>query len=493
MAWIGIDAGTSVIKSVAFADDGLELAVARRPTTVLHPQEGFSEQRMDEVWQAVVDTVCSVRAQIDEQIRGIASTAQGDGAWLVDERGNPAGNAILWNDGRSAAIVERWRAQGLIERSARISGSVTYPGLPNAIFAWLSANEPDLLERARWLLTCNAWVHSRLTGRFVADLSDASNPFGDVCRGNYSESVLALYGMESYAHLLPPIVRKESACAGLSPEAADRLGLAAGIPVVMAPYDIASTAIGCGAVRAGQSCVILGTTVCTETLVDALDLSSSPAGTTIALDDGLFLRAMPTLTGCEALDWAAYILGADSLGKFGEIAAQAEPGCGGVVFLPYLSPAGERSPFLDPAARGSYHGVSLLTGRAQLARAVYEGLSFVIRECLEAATPMAPDEIHVCGGGARSELWCQTIADVTGSTVTRTADAETGARGAYLFALAATGRIASLGEGVRSLSPAKTTFLPSEQRAGFYASRYAVFRDLRDMARKQWSRTAEER
>ena len=465
--------------------------MARRRTAVLHSQENFSEQRMQEVWQAVMETVIAVRMQIREEVRGIASTAQGDGAWLVDEHGTPVANAILWNDARASAIVEEWRAAGIIKRSFRISGSVTYPGLPNAIFAWLARHDPATLRNARWLLTCNAWIHSQLSGRYVADLSDASNPFSDVHRGEYSSEVLALYGAAEYARLLPPIVRMNGACGTLVRLVADQLGLPHGIPVVLAPYDIVSTAYGCGAARAGQACAILGTTVCTESLVDSLDLSVSPSGTTIALDGGLFLRAMPTLTGCEALDWASSLLGADSLDALGELAAQAEPGSGGVFFLPYLAAAGERSPFLDPAARGSFHGVSLLTGRADLARAVYEGLSYVIRDCLETATHEAPAEIYVCGGGARSDLWCQMISDVSGIKVVRTADAEVGARGACLFALAATGSAPSLVEAA-GLTTARIRFQPSEERHRFYSSQYAIFRDLRNLARAQWHRLAGE-
>lgn len=493
MAWIAVDAGTSVIKSVAFAEDGRELAIARRRTAVLHPRPGFCEQQMDEVWSGVVETVSAVRAQVHEPIHGIATTAQGDGAWLVDKKGAPVANAILWNDGRAAQLVKQWHAQGIVEQSFRISGSVTYPGLPNAIFAWLLQNCSETLGRAGWLLTCNAWVHSRLTGRYVADLSDASNPFSDIRCRQYAPHVLALYGMEQHAGLLPPIVAKECACAPLAREAAAQLNLPDGIPVAMAPYDIVSTAYGSGAVKAGQACVILGTTICTESLVDSIDLAQSPSGTTLALEEGLFLRAMPTLTGCEALDWAASILRVESIEKLGELAAQAEPGSGGVFFLPYLSGSGERAPFLDPAARGSYHNICLQSSPAQLARSVYEGLCFVIRECLKRATQGAPEQIHVCGGGARSNFWCQTIADVTGCEVVRTADAEVGARGAWLYGLVATGNIPSLADGISGLAIAKTAFRPSQPLHSFYSARYDAFRTLRDLAAEQWRRLAEER
>ena len=486
MAWIAIDAGTSVIKAVAFMDDGREAAVARRQAAVLHSRADFSEQEMENVWNAVAEAVRAVASQLGENVRGIVSTAQGDGCWLVDKHGKPTGNAILWNDGRAAEIVGRWHEDGRVERSFRKTCSVTYPGLPNAIFAWLEKEEPEKLHHACWSLTCNGWLHARLTGRFVADLSDASNPFSDVIRGEYSPEVLDIYGAGKYAALLPPVVKRHDTNAPLTEAAAEELSLQAGIPVVIAPYDIVSTAYGSGAALNGQACVILGTTICAEVITESLNVSNAPSGTTIALGDGMYLRAMPTLTGCEALDWTAALLQVEGLVALGEFAAQAEAGSGGVYFLPYLSTAGERSPFLDPAARGSFHGISLLTTRSQIARAVYEGLSFVIRECLETAVQGKLKEVRVCGGGACSDLWCQMIADVTGITVIRSADSEAGARGAYLCALSVTGEIESIAEGISRFARAATTFQPSLQAHRFYTERFMMFCRLRDLAAKQW-------
>lgn len=486
MAWIAIDAGTSVIKAVAFADDGREIAVARQKTEVLRPNAGFSEQSMHDVWAAVVKTVREVLPQLQEPVRGIVSTAQGDGAWLVDAEGQPVGNAILWNDGRAAAEVERFSASGAVEKSFRLSGSVTYPGLPNAIFAWLDEHEPQRIAKAKWSLTCNGWIFAKLTGRYAADLSDASNPFSDVKKRAYADENFSAYGVEKYQSLMPAIALNEDIVAPLQADAARELGVAQGTPCVMAPYDIIATAYGAGASRAGQACVILGTTICAEAITASLDLTGEPAGTTIALHDGLFLRAMPTLTGCEALDWAARLLEVDGLDALGALAATSSPGANGVFFLPYLSPAGERSPFLDPGARGSFHGVTLQTTRADMARAVYEGLSFVIRECLEAASAETLTEVRVCGGGARSDVWCQLIADVTGVAVSRTSDSEVGARGAHLFALAVTQHIESVAHGVEKHVQHAARFLPSQREQVLYRRLYETFLRVREFASSQW-------
>lgn len=493
MAWIAIDAGTSVIKAVVFADDGSECSVARQPTAVLHEQQGWSEQNMHEVWAAVVSTVRRATAAIKEPIRGIVATAQGDGCWLVNDAGEPTGNAILWNDGRASALVEQWRQSGAIEASFRISGSVTYPGLLNAILRWLQENQPERLSGARWALTCNGWLISRMTGRFVADLSEGANPFGDLEARSYSVAALAQYGLTAYASLLPPLVAGKDTVATLTPPAAAALALPAGMPVVMAPYDIVSTAYGSGATQAGQACVILGTTICAEVLRTSINRGAEPMGTSLPLQDDLYLRAMPTLTGCEALQWAADTLGVAGIPALDALAATADQGTNRrLFFLPYLSLAGERAPFLAPEASASLHGLRLSTSRAQIALAVYEGLSFVVRECLQAACEGdLPTDVRVCGGGARSDLWCQMIADVLNVPVTRPLETEVGARGAHLFALVATGEHASITDASGHHLSQGTLFKPAANARKLYDAAYGKFLHLRDEAREQWRATGE--
>lgn len=330
MAWICVDAGTSVIKAVAFDEDGHERALARETSATFSPQAGFAEQDMNAVWFIVLSTIREVSRDLSEAVKGVVITAQGDGCWLVDADGNPTGNAILWNDGRAGPVVDSWRESGVIEQAYRLSGSVAYPGLPNAILRWLEQNQPERIEKARWALTCNGWLFSKLTGAFVADLSDGSNPFSEVMRGSYSPDLFRIYGLEHRAHYMPPIRTGSELIAPLTGAAAAQSELPPGTPVIMAPYDIVSTAIGCGTIAPRQACTILGTTICAEVITETLDFSASPAGTTVALEDGHYLRAMPTLTGCEALAWAAKVL---SCGSIYELDCLAQPASAGANVL----------------------------------------------------------------------------------------------------------------------------------------------------------------
>jgi erythritol kinase len=179
------------------------------------------------------------------------------------------------------------------------------------------------------------------------------------------------------------------------------------------------------------------------------------------------------------------LLGLADIAELDAYAATAQPRAGGIIFLPYLSPAGERAPFLEPRAQGSFHGLTLLHKRAELARSVYEGLSFAIRECLESAAEDIT-EVRVCGGGARSGFWCQMIADVAGLTVLRPVESEMGARGAFLFALKATGSLESVAEGTLRYPVKMDAFYPTPKIHETYDVKFSIFQSMRKIARQQW-------
>jgi xylulokinase len=485
MAVVCVDAGTTMIKAVGYGEDGAEVAVEREATTVRHPSPGHAEQDPAEVWRAVARGVRRVAGRLDTAVTGLALTAQGDGSWLVDADGEPTGPAVLWNDGRAGALIERWARDGVLERAFRLNGSLAFAGLPNAILTWLREHDPDRLERSAATLTCGGWLFARLTGELVADESDGSAPFMDIRARRYSDELLRLYDMEWAGRLLPELRGDDRRTAPLSAPAAAELGLPAGVPVVLAPYDVAATAIGVGAVGPGQACTILGTTLCTEIMLEEPRLDGEPSGLTVALG-GRYLRVFPTLAGGQVIDWACRMLGlGGDPASLSELADRAAPGAGGLVFLPYLSPAGERAPFLDTRARGSFHGLSVDHDREHLARAVLEGLCLVIRDCL-AASGARPVELRVSGGGSASPAWLRMLADVTGVPVVRTADAEAGARGAFLVAAVATGRAASEREAAGTYVRTGDGFTPDPANVAHYTAAYEAFLTVRAATAEAW-------
>ncbi|MER7478697.1 FGGY-family carbohydrate kinase [Streptomyces sp. NPDC126510] len=486
MTAIAIDAGTTTIKAVGYADDGTELAVSRQPTQVSRPRPGWSEQDMSEVWAAVCTAVREVLTALPEPPGMVALTAQGDGAWLVDGRGRPTGPAVLWNDGRAAARVTAWERDGVVEEAFRITGSRVSTGMPNAVLSWLGEHDPDRVARSEHLLTCGGWLYLRLTGEPAVDESDASAPFMDIRRRAWSDRLFELYGLEWARRLLPPLRDDEHRVTALSGAAAAETGLPAGVPVVMAPYDICATAIGAGVVDVGQACCILGTTLAAEAVTDTV-VTDDPVGITVTLGvPGRYLRAFPTMSGCDVLDWGARLLGVASAADLMALAAQGGRDTAGVRFVPYLSPAGERAPFFDPTARGSLSGLSLDAGREDVARALVEGVTMTIRDCLAAATG-TPERLALCGGGARSDFWPQLIADMTGLAVTVPLDAEVGARGAWLTGLVATGREADFPTAAARHLAYAVAYEPDAARSAEFTGRYADFLRLRERSEPVWA------
>ncbi|MEV6110198.1 FGGY-family carbohydrate kinase [Streptomyces sp. NPDC051940] len=478
MTVIAIDAGTTVVKAVGYGDDGAELAVGRRPAHVLRPHPGWSEQDMAEVWTSVAEAVREVAGALPEPPDLITVTAQGDGAWLVDERHRPTGPAVLWNDGRAADLVAAWERDGTVQESFRVCGSRMSTGMPHAVLAWLRAHDPGRLERSHQVLTCGGWIHLKLTGASAVDLSEAAAPFLDIRAYDWSDRLMELYGLEWAGRLLPELRDDDHRVTPLGAAAAAETGLPTGIPVVLAPYDICATAIGAGAVTAGAACTILGTTLCTEIVTDTVRTDEA-VGITVPLGvPGRYLRAFPTMSGTDALDWGTRMLGLDDAAELTALAARGRPDAAGVRFLPYLSPAGERAPFFDPAARGSLTGLSLEATREDVARALLEGVTLAIRDCL-AASPSAPERLALCGGGARSEVWRRLIADMTGVPVTAPADAEVGARGAWLTAMVATGREPDFRTAAATYVRLAAEHEPDPKAAESYTEKYEAYLRLR--------------
>lgn len=496
MATICVDVGTSVIKAVAFDDRGTAIALARQETEVLRPAPGFSEQDMDSVWNASVATIRAALRQVSDPVHLISLTAQGDGCWLVDAHGRPTGPAILWNDARAAAIVDRWRVDGRLNEAYRRNGSQTFAGLPNGIFTWLKQRTPDRLEHSHKSLCCNGWIFYNLTGHMAIDESDASVPFFDVRERRYSPELLQLYGLEWAERLLPTVLPNDRRAGELCSKAATELGLAAGLPVVMSPYDVASTSIGVGAVSDGQACSILGTTLCTEVVMSQISLEGDPSGLTIPFGPpGLYLRAFPTLAGSEVIHWAVRQLALKEPADLSRLAAKAPPGADGLCCLPYFSPAGERVPFLNTGARGSLFGLSFEHGREHIARAVLEGLSLVIRDCFQASqeTPSRQRVCGLCGGGANNDLWCQLIADVTGIPTFRPADQEIGAKGAFIVGMVAVGQEADLPAAARKYVRARDGFEPRQELHARYNELFEQFLAIRESTLPIWQRMADNR
>lgn len=489
---LGIDAGTSVVKAVVYQMDGTPLAMHSTKLKIRSAHPLWMEVDMIEVWNAVLKTVSTLvqsAAIRPEEILAIGVTGQGDGCWLVTEEGSPVRAAILWADGRASDQVDTWLSDGTAESAFSINGSVVFPGSQAAILYWLKQNEPESLSKGRWALYCKDWLHLNMTGELCTDPSDASFPFFHIEKGNYEPLLLELYGIEDLEYLLPPVRPSTTIGGWLRASVAEQMGLSPNTPVVTGPFDIVACSIGAGAIRHGEGYTILGSTCLSGMIMDRCKLEPWNVGMTIChRDSDKWLRVMGVMMGTPNLDWFLEYLGgnlhSEALKRqrtifqhLDQVISEVPAGAGGVLYLPYLSPSGERAPFVKATARAQFIGLTVNHTDRHLLRAVLEGVAFAIRDSYE-HMPEQINEIKLTGGGARSGIWPQIIADVTGKTVLIPAVEETGTLGAALNAGVAVGAFGSIEEAVQNCVRMVRRYEPDPENKSLYNELFGLYRKV---------------
>ncbi len=486
---IGVDGGTTAVKAVAFDLDGSVRCLAHRGVKVEYGSHGEAEQDMNAIWEAVADCLQEVTAQlVADDIIGVGLTGQGDGAWLLDEDRQPVRKAATWLDGRAGERVATWQADGRAAKVLAVTGTTIFPGLAPILLDEFTTSEPDALARARHLVYCKDWLRSRLTGEVATDYTEASRNFLDVRTATgFDPDLPGELGLAEAAAWLPPIRRADEQGGTVTAAAAERTGLPEGTPVAVGMIDVAVTGVGLGALDDGAAWLILGTTGFVGTLLGSVQERHSDESMVLATGRGRqVMEFFAPMTGTPNLDWIRATLGfaEQSWAEVETLARSAEPGSGGVVYLPYASPGGERAPFNDPNASASWLGLSVTTTPAEILRSVYEGVAYSLAECIQVLG--IEQDLIVSGGGFRSDLVCQILADITGKRVTRQDAPEAGARGAAVLALTAAGYEPDSHKAAKMLATSMSSFEPDPELRDVYALAHRVYRDSRDALRPQW-------
>lgn len=478
---IGVDAGTSVVKAVAFSADGEVLRVAARPMRTDHPAHGRNEQDLEAIVAACGEVIREVSDGAPAELVGI--TGQGDGLWVLDAEGYQVRPPILWSDARAAAITSDWIASGIAEEAFRRSGNMLFSGSPAPLLAYLQQEEPATLQGAVTAGYCKDAILQRLTGVRATDASDASLPFLDPRRRCYDDELLELFGLSRWRHLLAPVDPSPAPPRELSEAGAALTGLAAGTPVYAGPFDLCAMMIGAGMEQAGDGLVILGTTLGCAVLTDRAEFEGAPSGMFLCMpESNRWARVMPAMVGTPSLEWVLGITGTRRE-ELDALLTTSPPGARGVLTLPFLSPAGERAPFVDAAARGQFIGLSLESTREDFVRAVCEGIAYAVRHCLESAGLGPEARVYLSGGGVRSAGWRQILADVLQRPLVLARQPEVGARGAVMAAMRAAGRDIDV---ARWTQP-DGTVMPRAELVPLYAVGMEVYQNRLEAARGMWS------
>jgi xylulokinase len=476
---IGLDVGTTGARAVAVDESGSLTSSASAEYTLSMPRPGWTEQDPADWWRASREVLGRVASDVGGDVAGIGLSGQMHGSVFLDEQLDVIRPALLWNDQRTAAqceaITERIGAQRLIE----ITGSPALTGFQAPKILWLRDVEPVQWRHLRHVLLPKDYVRLRLTGELATDVSDASGTLLlDLRRRTWSAQILA--ALEIPIEWMPRVLESPQVSGTLSPSIAGELGLVANLPVVAGAGDRAAAAIGTGIVEAGSISSSIGSRgvlfAPTEQL--AIDQSGRLHALCHAVPQRYFLMAV-TLAAGASLRWWRDILGRQmSYDELGQLAASAPPGAHGLFFLPYLS--GERTPHRDPNARGAFVGLRADHTRADLTRAVMEGVVFSLRDGLDIMRGLGLDirAARATGGGARSRLWRQLQADVFNLPIQLTLAGEAPAYGAALLAGVAAGTFRDVQEAAAQVRLVEGIEEPDLEAVRAYESIYRTFRQL---------------
>lgn len=468
---LGIDLGTSSVKAIIIDETATIIASAAREYRIRSPQPGWAEQSAQEWCQAVADACQEAIASREVDVVAVGFSGQMHGTVLIDDELKPLGDAIIWPDRR--AVEEVAHINATLGDLAAKAGTLTATGFMAATLLWLQRHDPERLGAARYALLPKDYVRLRLTGVVGTDTTDASSTgLFDVGLRRWSAEICAALGLP--LELLPPVHNPAEVVGALTPDAAEALGLPAGILVVAGAADQAAQAVGNGLLAPGQGSVTVGSGG--QVFVPL----SAP---TVDLRLHTFCHAPPQrwyqmgamLTAGLSLRWLRDLLGDSSFAELEYAVSEAPPGAQGLYFLPYLS--GERAPLNDPLARGCFIGLTLEHDRRHLARAVMEGVGFALRQIITLMEAPITNLLAV-GGGLGSPVWRQIVADILGHPLRRPTGHERSGVGAALMAGIGAEVFPDYDAVGALIMPPEQTTTPDPNRAAFYAERYQRYTQL---------------
>jgi xylulokinase len=481
---IGIDSSTTATKAVVWDREGRALAEGRAEFALNQPAPGYHEQDAEDWWRSTVAALRAAVRQVDaSSVEAIGITHQRETFVCLGEGDEPLRPAILWMDARASDQVDEHGSQDV----HRISGKPpdTTPAFYKLL--WLADHEPEILQRTRRVADVHAFLVHRLTGRWGTTWSCA-DPLGlvDMETRTWSQQLLHTVGLD--ADQVPELEPPGAVMGELSTEAADAVGLPAGLPVVGGAGDGQSAGLGANITSPGRSYLNLGTAVVAGSYSEeyrwgrAFRTLGGPIPESYTLEtliQGGTLTVSWFQDRIATLDATRLGLGLHELDLLEASATQAGPGAEGLLLIPYL--AGSQTPYWNSAARGVLFGLGDHHGKGHIFRAILEGIAFEERlqlEGLDEALEHPIETVYVLGGGSRSALWRQIVADVIRRPVIACREVETTSLGAAMHAAAAVGWYDTIAEAASAMSSEGARHDPDERMAARYDRLFSVYREI---------------
>lgn len=475
--YIGIDLGTSGVKVLLVDSKGNILAEENAKYSVQYPKEGWTEQNPETWWNETIDCLYKLLEEVDRAtIKGISFGGQMHGLVVLDEFDNVIRPCILWNDSRTEEEVKYLNDYIGKDKLSMYTGNIAFAGFTAPKLLWLKNNEPHHFARISKIMLPKDYLAYRLSGKFCTDYSDASGTLLlDVKNKQWSKEMLGIVGITE--SMLPELYESYEIVGTLKEDIAEKLALSKSIKIVIGAGDNATSAIGMGTIEEGSCTISLGTsgTVFIPQKRFSVDEKNALHSFVHANGKWHLMGCILSAASCRAW-WLEGILGTDDYKGDESFASFAETDR--LFFLPYLS--GERSPHNDINARGAFIGISANTTRAQMSRAVMEGVAFALRDCLEVGkgNGLAITYATICGGGAKSKTWREIIANILNLPIYVTENKQGVAFGACILAMIGCGEYNDFASAVKGTLKVSEKILPNQKSVDNYNKKYETFKRI---------------
>lgn len=479
MYYIGVDLGTSAVKLLLMEGNGKICNIVSNEYPLSFPKPGWSEQKPEDWWDAVVDGIKKLVDGFDaSQVAGISFGGQMHGLVILDENDNVIRPAILWNDGRTTKEVDYLNNEIGKDKLSEYTANIAFAGFTAPKILWVKANEPENFAKISKIMLPKDYIAYKMTGVHSCDYSDASGMLLlDVKNKCWSKEMMEICDVKE--EQLPKLFESYEVTGNLTEEAAAALGLTTNCKIAAGAGDNAAAAVGTGTVGDGGCNISLGTSG--TIFISSKEFGVDRFNALHSFDhaDGNFhlMGCMLSAASCNKW-WMDEIIGTKDYAKEQEPITDEKLGTNNVFYLPYLM--GERSPHNNPDARAMFIGMSMDTTRADMTQAVLEGVAFAMRDCYEIAKDLGINitETKICGGGAKSPLWRKIMANVLNINVNIIESEEGPGLGGAMLAAVACGEYASVQEAADKIVKVIGTEKPDPTLAAKYDERYAKFKEI---------------
>ena len=479
MLYVGIDLGTSAVKLLLMDGTGKIQKIVSKEYPLYFPHPGWSEQNPEDWYEKSMEGLKELLSGCDKsQVAGISFGGQMHGLVILDKDDQVIRPAILWNDGRTGEETDYLNQVIGKDKLSAYTANIAFAGFTAPKILWVKKHEPENFARIEKLMLPKDYLAYRLSGTFCTDVSDASGMLlFDVEHKRWSKEMMEICGVKESQ--LAQIFESYETVGTLKPELAAELGLSENVKIAAGAGDNAAAAVGTGTVGDGACNISLGTSGTIFISSEKFGVDEHNALHSFAHADGHYhlMGCMLSAASCNKW-WMDEILRTrDYSGEQKDIDVK-ELGKNHVFFLPYLM--GERSPHNDPNVRGTFIGMSMDTTREELTQAVLEGVVFGLRDSFEVAKSLGIqiDRTKICGGGAKSPLWRQMVADILNIRVDIPESEEGPAMGGAMLAAVACGEYASVEEAAAKIVKVVDTVEPIPENAQRYEERYQQFRKI---------------